>query len=777
MAKSLDARVLIVDDSRTVRNRVRQILADDRSLGFDVSEAADGFQALTHLANSAPEHLPDVILLDRNMPVMSGDACITILRTDPIWSLIPVIFLTAQASKAEVVKGLMDLGADDYLPKPFDANEMLARVKALIRMKKAEDAQRLAFTNLEHAHAEVKEHKNLLALANEHLEHKVFERTAELAFEKAKLDRLVRLGINMAAERYPLVLLQSVLDGALEISGADGGTLYLTKDGTHLEFNIIRNGTLKIHRGGSSGIKIDLPMVPLYNNQGEENYKNVASTAFHRRQTINIADVYKNEEFDFTGTRKFDEAMSYRSQSMLTVPLIPRGGTVVGVLQLINALNTDGYTAPFSREVQSFVEALAAQSAMTLDNQNLLNAQKDLLDSFIKLIAGAIDAKSPYTGGHCERVPELARILAEAACAEKDGPFADFSIDTDDEWREFKVASWLHDCGKVTTPEYVVDKATKLETIYNRIHEIRTRFEVLWRDAEIEHLKLQISAEELAARQQQLRDDFAFVAESNVGGEFMSPDKVARLEKIAQTRWTRYFDDRLGLSNDEAKRKPETMNVDPPVEEFLLGDRPDHVIPRTNPNPFGDNRWGFKMDIPTNLYNLGELYNLRIARGTLTNEERFKINEHITQTLIMLGNLPFPKNLERVPEIAGAHHETMIGTGYPRKLKKEDMSVPARIMAIADVFEALTASDRPYKKAKTLSESLKIMMFMVKDQHLDGDLFDLFLESGAYLEYANRFLLPDQIDSVDITQFKRKPPPPPTTTVAPEVSPPSQASS
>jgi len=405
-----------------------------------------------------------------------------------------------------------------------------------------------------------------------------------------------------------------------------------------------------------------------------------------------------------------------------------------------------------------FVEALAAQAAVAIENQNLIEAQKQLMDALIKLIAGAIDAKSPYTGGHCERVPELGIMLAEAATAQTEGPLASFKFETEDEWREFRVGAWLHDCGKVTTPEYVVDKAVKLETIYNRIHEVRMRFEVLLRDAQIKALEEvaggadPVTAQSaFEARKVQLSDDFAFVAECNVGGEFMAPDKIERLKKIAEETWMRHYDDRLGLAYEEIKRyvgDPEPL----PAQEKLLADKAHHIIPRVKSGVV-DPKWEFKVTVPKDLYNYGEVYNLSVARGTLTEEERFKINEHVMQSLMMLEQLPLPKNLRRVPEYAGTHHETLVGTGYPRKLTEGDLSVPMRIMAIADIFEALTASDRPYKKAKTLSESIKILSFFKKDKHIDPALFDLFLTSGVYKRYAEKFLLPEQIDEVDIAKF------------------------
>jgi HD-GYP domain-containing protein (c-di-GMP phosphodiesterase class II) len=444
---------------------------------------------------------------------------------------------------------------------------------------------------------------------------------------------------------------------------------------------------------------------------------------------------------------------------MLTVPLSPREGEVIGVIQLLNAQDPKtGAVIPFPKDLIEFVEALAAQAAVAIENQNLIEAQKQLMDALIKLIAGAVDAKSPYTGGHCERVPELGIMLAEAANAQTEGPLADFKFVSEDEWREFRIGAWLHDCGKVTTPEYVVDKACKLETIYNRIHEVRMRFEVLWRDARISQLEALAQGGEAAeaqaafdARLAQLQDDFAFVAECNVGGEFMAPDKVERLKSIAEATWLRHFDDRAGLAHEELKRftgAPESL----PVTEKLLSDKPQHIIPRTS-TAVADPKWNFKVKVPEHLYNYGEIYNLGVSRGTLTEEERFKINEHVMQSLIMLEQLPLPKNLRRVPEYAGTHHETLVGSGYPRKLSEEHLSVPMRIMAIADVFEALTASDRPYKKAKTLSESIKILSFFKKDKHIDPVLFDLFLTSGVYKRYAEKFLLPEQIDEVDISKF------------------------
>jgi len=382
-------------------------------------------------------------------------------------------------------------------------------------------------------------------------------------------------------------------------------------------------------------------------------------------------------------------------------------------------------------------------------------AEKDLIDSFIKIMAGAIDAKSRYTGEHCERVPQLAVMLAETI-AEKGGALADeLHLRTESDWREFKIASWLHDCGKVTTPEYVVDKATKLETIYNRIHEIRTRFEVLYRDDIIDfYEKLAENPEnrqeleaELMERRKQLYDDFDFIAKCNIGGEFMNDEDILRLNSIAQRTWIRYFCDRKGLSIAEELRLKDIEQVPVPAEEKLLTDRKDHLIPReTGIDSEEYETFGFKVTVPEYAYNNGELYNLSVRRGTLTEEERYKINEHIIMTIKMLSGIKLPGELKRVPEYAGGHHESMTGKGYPRGLTSEEIPVAAKIIAVADIFEALTASDRPYKKAKTLSESLRIMEFMKKDGHIDKDVYEIFIREKVYMRYAGKFLSKSQID-------------------------------
>lgn len=479
--------------------------------------------------------------------------------------------------------------------------------------------------------------------------------------------------------------------------------------------------------------------VSVRSRNGRTEHQNVATYAALTEQIVNVPDAYDSEDFDFSGTQKFDKSSGYRSKSFLTVPLKTRTGQVVAVLQLINARTKDGETIFFSKSVQKLVEALASNAAVAIDNQQLIEAQKNVLEAFLEVIARAIDDKSPYTGAHCQRVPIIARKLALAAVMDQDGAFSDFEM-SEDEWYAFHLATWLHDCGKVTTPEYVLDKATKLETINNRIHEIRARFEILRRDAHIDYLKKRLAnvapaetlRDEFNAKVKKLEDDFAFLANSNVGYAPLSDDDVDRIREIGQRTYHRWFDKTLGLSWDELER----MKSNPPPKtnpkEPLLEDRPDHV--------FGG-------------YNRGEFHNLSVVRGTLTPEEAQKINSHIDMTIEMLKAIPFPPNIKNVVEYAGGHHEHMDGTGFPNHLTRNQMSVPARILGLADVFEALSSTDRPYKKIKSLSQIVAIMADMAKSGHIDPDLFNLFLTSGVYKEYAAEYMKPEQIDDFDAESF------------------------
>ena len=527
-----------------------------------------------------------------------------------------------------------------------------------------------------------------------------------------RLEQLNAIGASLSHERNISKLLESILLAAKAITHADGGTLYrVTEDGKYLRFEIVRTDSLKIAFGGTTGEPISAKFkdLPLYREDGEPNNSMVAAYCALHAETVNIADAYTAEGFDFSGTRKFDQSTGYRSQSFLTVPMKNHENEIIGVLQLINATAEDGSgVCPFSDSDRRLAESLASQAAVALTNRMLISQLEELFEAFINLINLAIDEKSRYTGGHCQRVPALTMMLAEAVNDTKDGPLADFAM-TDKDRYELKIAGLLHDCGKVTTPVHVVDKATKLQTLFDRIHLLDTRFEIIKRDAEIAALKAIMAGQDkdkveayLQAKLKQINEDRGFLRHCNIGGEAMRAEDQERVRRISgQYRW----------------RDPEE-----PEEKMS-----DFLSPE-------------------------ELENLTIRAGTLTPAEREVINYHIVATIKMLESLPWPKHLKNVPEYAGGHHERMDGKGYPKGLKRDQMSIQARVMGIADIFEALTARDRPYKPGMKISEAMGILKKFSEGGHIDPDLFEVFARQKVYLRYAQEFLDPAQIDEISVSK-------------------------
>ena len=525
-----------------------------------------------------------------------------------------------------------------------------------------------------------------------------------------RLEQLNTIGAALSKERDTTRLLESILVAAKTITHADGGTLYrVTEDFQALRFEILKTDSLHISMGGSSGHVIEFPNLPLYDGNGRPNDSLVAAYAAIRNQTVNISDAYTEPNFDFSGTRLFDQQTGYRSQSFLAVPMKDHDGDVIGVLQLINALHPEtGQVVPFSASDQSLAESLASQAAIAITSRNLMGQLEALFESFIKLINLAIDEKSHHTGDHCQRVPALTMMLAEAVNATQSGPMASFTMDERDRY-ELKIAGLLHDCGKVTTPVHVADKATKLQTLFDRIELVDTRFEVLKRDLEIAALRAQlamrsqtdVSAEvrlwsQCRAQIAALDADRDFLRTVNQGAESMKESDLKRVREIGQGQFWR--------------------NAEGLEAEFLSAN---------------------------------ELENLTIRAGTLTASERGTINHHIVATIKMLEQLPWPKHLKNVPEFAGGHHERMDGKGYPKGLTRDQMSVQARIVGIADIFDALTARDRPYKQGMKLSQAMGIMHKYRWGGHIDPDLFDVFVNEGVYLRYARQYLDPWQIDEVN----------------------------
>ncbi len=624
---------------------------------------------------------------------------------------------------------------------------------------KSEKIKNFDFSDSPPINTSIKEVQKL-AIACDVMKSTIQARTEHLTDTRAKLESLVQEGLALAAEKDLKKLVSLTFHTAQELSNADGGVLYLLEN-DQLEVELLSLGAESVVLGGLSENPAPRVMVQprIMSFLSKDSVLRPACEAFNSGEMV----IVQNGAFTLFPTGLPEEPKDFPIDSLICAPILTRHGEALGVIQLFNPVFEDKAEIGVdeTRLVMDFVGSLAAQVAVTLDNRNLIRSLRDLFDAMIQMVATSIDAKSPYTGGHCTRVPILTEMLARAVHETDEGPLGGFRIETDEEWRQLWIAAWLHDCGKVTTPEYVVDKATKLETIYNRIHEVRMRFEVLRRDAEIEHLhrllrggeNAEALRKELEDAYRELEEDFAFVAKCNVGGEFMTGEAKERIRAIAGRTWMRHFSDRLGISDMEARAKSAEQEPELPVPEPLLADKAEHVSPRRKHYDELKDVMGNPVMVPENDFNRGEIYNLCIERGTLTPEERFKINEHAISGMEMLAKIPFPENLSKVTEIATAHHETLIGTGYPLKKRKHQLSIESRILAIADIFEALTASDRPYKKAKKLSEALRIMNFMRKDQHIDGDLFDIFLKKGVFREYAKMYLKPEQNDVQDVEKF------------------------
>ena len=514
-----------------------------------------------------------------------------------------------------------------------------------------------------------------------------------------RIHRLNEIGMALSTESDSNKLFEMILEEARNITNADGRTLYSKNETGDLQFEILRNDTMNTTMGGSSGTKIPFDPVKLWVDESTPNQSNVSAYVALTGETVNIKDAYEEAGFDFSGTKSYDQKTGYRSQSFLTVPLKNHENEIIGVMQLINARDKNGKVVSFDTDMQEQIESLASQGAVALTNKKLVGELKTLFEAFIQLIATAIDKKSEYTGGHCSRVPVITMMLADEVAKTKTGKYKDFAMTEDDRY-ELYIAAWLHDCGKVATPPHVVDKGTKLETIFDRIELVKTRMEILKRDAEIDFLKRQLNGslpdydEEYKNSIEQIDENIKFIESCNIGGEFMKPELQERIKSISEQR--------LLLNNERV-----------------------------------------------NILTENEVRNLNITKGTLLPEERDIINDHISITIDMLEQLPYPKNLKNIPEFAGGHHEKMDGTGYPKGLKADQMSPQAKIMAIADIYEALTAADRPYKDGKKLSQAMRIMGFMKNDYHIDEDLFEIFVSSGVYKHYADEHVDAGQIDNVD----------------------------
>jgi len=531
----------------------------------------------------------------------------------------------------------------------------------------------------------------------------LIKRTSSHYTTQQKIQKLNKIGTALSAENNLDALLEIIVSEAKMLTNADAGTLYILDEG-HLHFKVAQTDSLGIKMGGTSGA-ITWPPLPLYLEDGSPNKKMVAATCALEDKLINIPDVYEAVGFSFDGTKKFDTGTGYRSKSMLVIPLKNHEFEIIGVLQLLNKHDSDtNETIAFDTEDEELTLSLASQAAVAITNTTLIQGLETLLEAFLQSIIFAISKKSPYTAGHIERMVKLSVMIAEAINKDET-TYKDknFSIQ---EIKQINFAALMHDIGKLATPEQIVDKSTKLETIFDRIEVVRGRIEIIKKALHVELLnqKIKLISDGDTQRIEQSENEFiqslatldsylACIETSNKGTEFTKDEQIALIQKIASEPWV--------------------------VEGVSY-----HIL------------------------NENEAYNLSVQKGTLTAEEREIINDHAKISIDILNKLPFPKKYKEIPQISGNHHEKISGKGYPLGLKGDEISFEARILAVADVFEALTASDRPYKKGNPLSSAMKIMYFMAKDDELDREIVKFFYHSGLYLEYAEKLLPPQSIDEV-----------------------------
>ena len=514
---------------------------------------------------------------------------------------------------------------------------------------------------------------------------------------------------ELIGEENEDVFNDKISDEMLNISNADGITFWVKKDDS-VEFRLLKNRSMNSSLGGVKN-NITFPSLKLFDEFGRPDDSSVICHSINTAKTVCVGNVYDKTNFNFSGAKKFDKQNGYKTKSILAMPIIDYEGFCQGAIQLLNAQNFENNkTIEFDKQIVDDLENFTRQVGSYMNQRKLLKDMENLFESLIQLIAKAIDKKSHYTGKHCERVPILTEMISEELCRKKDGAFKNFNLSSDEK-NELRIAAWLHDAGKIATPPHVNDKATKLERIIDGIELIEHRIEILKKDAEIDFLKKKSillqnddikgleKAELIMSNKIELYNNYMELLDDvNIGGEQLEKSKINQIDKAYR-------------------------------EELVVNGKSLSLLDNYEKNA------------------------LSIQRGTLDDNERNKINEHVSITYDLLKEIPFPNNLKDVPTIASNHHEKLDGSGYPLGKKDNDLSFQSRILGFSDIFEALTAPDRPYKKANTLSESLDIMYEMCIRGKIDKEIFKVFLDKKLYMKYAHKHIHKNQIDKIDINRY------------------------
>ena len=604
------------------------------------------------------ENYLDLIISDIKMPKLSGIDMVKKIRI--INSKIPIIFTTAH-QELDYYQSALDENIKGYIIKPINIDKLILLIKKIT-------------DEISYEYSTIKQTINII--------------------ESNK--KLIKISYSIAVEKDYNNQLKIILESAKNLTDADGGTLYLyNKNNNSLEFEIVINDTLNIHYNKHNDTKCNFKPLPLQINENQENNQNISVVSILRDKLINIRDIYHDSSFNFDGALHFDNKHNYKTTSMLVVPLKTRDNEVIGAIQLINKLDYNKTVINFKKDDEDIIVSMAAHASMVLSNNRLIEDLNNLLHSLIKSIGSALNEKSEYTAKHVENVASLALTIAKGI--DKNNDIFKEKTYSNDQLEELKFAAWLHDIGKITTPEYIIDKATKLETIYDRIDTIKYKFEIKKRDILLDFYENTITKTKRDQQLLQLEEQLEFLIDINKGVTPMSDEYNQKLDNIYKSL---------------------KIKVNNKIENLISDD---------------------------------EFYNLFIQKGTLTQEEREKINNHVVVSYNMLKELPFPKKYKNVARIAGSHHKTPNGKGYAHKdIINLQMTTEDKILAVADIFEALSSHDRPYRGPNTLNQVANILIFMVKDGFLDKDVVRVFFQDKLYEEFVKENFSKEQIDKLEI---------------------------
>lgn len=512
------------------------------------------------------------------------------------------------------------------------------------------------------------------------------------------LDMLINTGRIFSYGKSFTQIFSELMSQVCNATGADGGSLYIYDHASEtLKIVVMRSTPLGIDKVVESFDALRIKgflEVPTRVN-GELNLRTVSVCSFLENRIVLIPSLEGNEEFDFTNTRNFDKQNDYKTRNLAVLPLTGHSGDVVGVLQLVNCNDS-----AFAPETLNFIEAIAGQVGIMLSNALLVNEAQELMDAIVQMIGTAIDEKSPHTAGHCHRVVALTMMIAETMEKDTDSIYKNFTM-TSDQRRELQIAALLHDVGKIITPTHILEKPTKLHTLDDKISLLNERMRSWELMQELSHIKRQLKekgmdgqVEKYTPTDKEYLEDYEFLDQVNKGNLFVDDDVRARLDDLSHRM----------IERANEYRSPQLINNE-------------------------------------------ELDNLKIIRGTLNPEERKIMESHVNISIRLLSSIPWPSNLQKVVEYAGAHHENMDGSGYPNNLTGQDMELPARILGIADRFEGLSAPDRPYRNVKmTLSRVMFIMEDMAAKDQIDKEMFEFFKRKNLHLKYAKKYLPEELID-------------------------------